>query len=97
MRKFALPVLMLLLASCMRNTGVDVNDQLKKAMLTHLYEGVNNDSSSIKYEVKDVIFFENKDSYDCEFTVHLISHKLDTTGIMQAIVMKDFKKVIRKS
>ena len=97
MRKIALPVIFLLLFSCVRNGAADVGELLKTAMQKHLYEGIHNDSSRVRYEVKDVAFFENPDSYDCEFTVHLISKKLDTTGIMQARVMKDFKKVIRKS
>ncbi len=97
MRKIALSVILLLLFSCVRNGGINVAELLKTAMQKHLYEGVHNDSSRVRYEVKDVAFFENPDSYDCEFTVHLISKQLDTTGIMQARVMKDFKKVIRKS
>jgi len=78
------------------NSPEDIRINLMKAMQTHLYKvQVNNDSSVVKYHVKDVIYFEDTAKYICEFTVNMKERKFDTTGIMKANVSKDFKTVTR--
>ena len=54
------------------------------------------DTSKVKFTVLDVLFFEDKSAYDCEFKVHLVSPGKDTTGIIAATISKDFERVNRK-
>ena len=76
----------------------EVETKLKKTMTEYLYKSVNNDSSKVKYRVLNVIFFEEKTLYRCEFDVKLSRpNGWDTTGKMTADIRKDFKKVVRKS
>jgi hypothetical protein len=74
----------------------EVQQHLKKAMAEFLYQSVNNDSSKVRFEVKDVIYFEEPEAYECEFNVRMIQSGKDTTGVMKATVTKDFAKVNRK-
>lgn len=74
----------------------EVQQHLAKAMTEFLYHSVNNDSSRVKFEVKEVVYFEEANSYDCEFRVHMVQAGKDTTGVMKASVSKDFAKVNRK-
>ncbi|MGI8950744.1 MAG: hypothetical protein ACR2FN_04065 [Chitinophagaceae bacterium] len=75
----------------------ETEKQLKKTMQTYLYKGINNDSSKAKYYVENVIYFEDTTFYDCEFTVKMTQNNHDTTGMMTAIISKDFATVKRKS
>ena len=74
----------------------EVENQLKKAMYRGLYQNINNDSSIVKYDVLSVRFFEDKEVYDCEFTVRLRKPGYDTTGTMAATITKDFQKMNRR-
>lgn len=65
------------------------------SMKTYLYNGINNDSSNIKYRVLDVNYFEDTDKFICEFKVNMKTKLFDTTGIMKANITKDFKTVDR--
>ena len=80
-----------------KRSGFEIQNDLKTAMQTYLYNGVNNDSSNVKYHVEKVDYFDDnyKNTYICEFTVHLKTKLFDTTGIMKAYISKDFKKVKR--
>ena len=80
-----------------KNPASEIQDDLKNAMQTYLYNGVNNDSSNIKYYVEKVNYYDDnyKKKYVCEFTVHLKTKLFDTTGVMKAYISKDFKKVDR--
>lgn len=65
-------------------------------MNTYLYEQVNNDSSKVKYQIEEVIYFAEKKEYICDFKVKMIvPGKTDTTGLMRAYISKDFKEVKR--
>lgn len=89
--------LLVLLASCQKKPKPsDIQQHLRKAMTGFLYHSVNNDSSKVRFEVKEVIYFEEADSYDCEFNVRMLQAGKDTTGVMKASVSKDFAKVSRK-
>ena len=76
-------------------TRAEIENDLKVAMQTYLYNAINNDSSNVKYKVLDVTYYEAPDKYLCEFQVHMVTKMLDTTGMMRADVSKDFKKVDR--
>jgi hypothetical protein len=65
-------------------------------MASFLKKSLNNDSAAVRFDVKDVSYFADASFYECEFTVSMISKKLDTTGIMRARVSKDFSTVTRK-
>lgn len=89
-------IFVLIIASCKaKDPNTEVRNDLKNTMQKFLYNSINNDSSNVKYQVKDVIYFEDKDKYICEFTVHLRAKLFDTTGIMKAFISKDFKTVKR--
>ena len=77
------------------STPGETEASLKTAMQTYLYNAVNNDWSNVKYRVVNVIYFEEKDKYICEFKVNMIAKMFDTTGTMKANISKDFKKVDR--
>ena len=65
-------------------------------MSVYLYKQVNNDSSKVKYQVKDVSYFAEKKLYTCDFKVRMIlPGRLDTTGTMRAYISKDFKEIKR--
>ena len=64
-------------------------------MQSFLYGAIDNDSTNVKYRVEDVIYYEDKDKYKCDFKVRMKGKLFDTTGIMKAYVSKDFKKVNR--
>ncbi|WP_153798832.1 hypothetical protein [Foetidibacter luteolus] len=89
----------ILLAACNRSAGNrdDVEKILKRTMQHYLYEKINFDSSKAKYDVQDVTFFEDNDFYECEFKVRMQSAGSDTTGYMNARVLKDMKTVMRRS
>ena len=98
MKTFQTVLFFMGLISCKHTmTQKDIENQLKKAMQTYLYESINNDSSHVKFRVQDVTFFEDNSNYRCEFHVLMNSgQSKDTTGLMGADISKDFKEVKRK-
>ncbi|MBV9987193.1 MAG: hypothetical protein JO301_05910 [Chitinophagaceae bacterium] len=76
-------------------TPADTEKRLKRAMSEFLYRAVGNDSSKVKFRVKDVAYFADKEFYECEFHVQMIQPGLDTTSLMQARIASDFSKVVR--
>ncbi len=94
---FVLSWILITLVSCEKKPKTaDVNEHLNKAMRKFLYGTVNNDSSKVKFDVQEVLFYEAANFYECEYKVHMVSPGKDTTGIMKARVSKDFTKVNRK-
>ncbi len=75
----------------------DIEKNLSGAMEKYLNSNPTSDFSKATFNVTDVIYFEEKTFYRCEFKIHLVSPKKDTTGVMTADVSKDFERVIRKS
>jgi len=74
----------------------ELQGELKKTMLNYLQHQESFDSSRMKFEVLDVIYFEDVKVYDCEFKVRLIQNGHDTTGMMTGTISKDFSVVHRK-
>jgi len=84
-------------AGCKRPiASVDTTQELKKTMAAFLREKVGPDSLKVKYDVKEVTYFEDTSYFECEFIVHMTTQSVDTTGVMRARVSKDFKTVTRK-
>ena len=102
MKKYGFYLLLLMLATlgCFKKEASRqyVENKLKQAMQNYLYQSVNNDSSTVRYRVETVDFFEAPEFYECEFTVHVFSPvaHYDTTGFMTARISKDFVTVKRK-
>jgi hypothetical protein len=94
-------LILLSVLSCERPGSADDKSRkearLMQAMQTKLYQSVNNDSSTTKYRVLSVTYYEDKTVYLCEFKVRLQNNHIDTTGIMTADISKDMKIVRRKS
>jgi hypothetical protein len=94
---FFLALVIFSLVSCQKKPKTEeVNEHLNKAMREFLYSTVNNDSSKVKFDVQEVLFYEAANFYECEYKVRVVSPGKDTTGIMKARVSKDFTKVNRK-
>jgi hypothetical protein len=94
---FVLVMVITTIVSCQKKPKTaDVNEHLNKAMREFLYTTVNNDSSKVKFDVQEVLFYEAPNFYECEYKVRVVSPGKDTTGIMKARVSKDFTKVNRK-
>ena len=89
-------LLSILFFACQQKTAkTDVDTQLRKSMSEFLYQSVHNDSSKVKFEIKELIFFGDKEFYECEFKVKMSHSGKDTTDIMKARIAKDFSKVVR--
>jgi hypothetical protein len=95
MKKISLLFFALILFACNRNLPPEeLRAKLKSTMTDFLYKRVNYDSSKVKYRVEDVIYYIDKDSYDCEFKVFMsVKGGKDTLGEMRARISKDFAKV----
>jgi len=98
MKYFAIAMALVAVIGCKRKlSGTDIENELKNAMRQHLYKAIKYDSAKTQFDVQTVTYFEDKNSFECEFKVRVTAHNYDTTGIMRATVSKDFSKVIRKS
>jgi hypothetical protein len=97
MKKISAILFIVLLGACNANLSpAEVEQKLKTAMNDYLYKSVNYDSSKVKYRVQDVIYFNDKDYYDCEFKVFMsVAGGKDSMGSMNARISKDFKTVLR--
>ena len=98
MINFLLVVSLLTGISCKRNLSpAEVKDNLEKAMTSRLIEEQGGDTTRRKFQMVDVNYFEEKDFYECEFTVRLFREGgKDTTGIIKGRVSKDFSKVTKR-
>lgn len=97
MKKYMIALLVLFAISCVKNPKKDeVISHLKKAMSEFLFEKANKDTSVVKFDVQEVLYFEDKNFYECEFNVKMKQNGKDTIGIMKARVSKDFSSVLRK-
>jgi hypothetical protein len=94
-----LPILLVAAMACKRQLSREETEkELKMAMYRSITTSPGFDSTKENVEVKTVTFYEDQKVYQCEFTVHM--HLLtghDTTGIMTAVITKDFSKVRRRS
>jgi hypothetical protein len=90
-----------LLFSCFKKTSrKEVEENLKTAMGLYLNHQPQIDSSRVKFNVLEVVYFEDKTDYICEFKVNMKEKHdtilKDTTGSMSANISKDFKTVSRR-
>ncbi len=97
MKKFFGILFIVSFAACNANLSPkEVEQKLKTAMNDYLYKSVNYDSSKVKYRVQNVVYFNDKDYYDCEFKVFMsVTGGKDSIGSMNARISKDFKTVLR--
>ena len=90
--------LLVFTGSCMKKRGrEDIERDLKTAMSRSLNSDPDIDTSVVKFTVLEVAYFEEKESYACEFKVKMKTNRIDTTGMMSANIAKDFRKVVRKN
>jgi hypothetical protein len=96
MKKITVFLLFIAITACNRNRQTDPREKLKAAMIESLYELADYDSSVYRYRIEEVIYYEDKNYYDCQFKLTIL-HKggKDTTGSVWAYVSKDFKEVKR--
>jgi hypothetical protein len=96
-KKISVLFFVMILFACNRNLSPEeLRAKLKFTMTDFLYKNVNYDSSKVKYHVEDVIYYIDKDYYDCEFKVFMsVKGGEDTLGGMRAKISKDFTKVLR--
>jgi len=75
-------------------SGAKLDNKLIETMQNYLDKESH---PGITFKVKDVTFFaEKKDRhYICNFHVNMHTPKLDTTGIMVAVIPNDFSNVKR--
>jgi hypothetical protein len=91
--------ILLLTIACKRNLSPQqTQDNLKQAWLSFLQHGPHFDSSKAKFEIVNLTYFEDSAFYVCEFKVRLKipSQGIDTLGIMNGTISKDFSDVHRK-
>lgn len=97
MKKLIICLFVIFAVGCVKKPKKDdVVSHLKKAMTEFLYVNSNKDTSVVKFDVNEVIYFEDKNFYECEFTVSMKQNGNFTNGIMRARVTKDFSTVTRK-
>ncbi len=91
---FSLVFLLALGAGCKEKQSSEarVEKKLKETMKDYLDQKPH---PGVVFTVKDVIFYANKNHYNCEFRVNMHTDKKDTTGTMVAIISNDFSKVER--
>jgi hypothetical protein len=97
-RKIAIGCIILFTIACRRKAAPDnVPAELKKAMLSYLEKQPNYDSTRVRFEVRDVYFYNDTALYRCQFKVRMIipSKGIDTIGMMTGTVSKDFSVVHR--
>jgi hypothetical protein len=86
--------------SCVKKTTrKETEESLKTAMDLYLNHQPKIDTSKVKFNVLEVIYFEDKSIYICNFKVHMKARNndqiIDTTGAMRARISKDFRTVSR--
>ncbi|HWB28315.1 MAG TPA: hypothetical protein VG738_22740 [Chitinophagaceae bacterium] len=99
MRKITAVLLLSIFFACKykpAETSAELRERLKKTMADFLYKNNHVDSGEVKYDVLDVVYYENPGDYVCEFKVHMHERNLDTTGMMSARISKDMTHVFRR-
>ena len=97
--RIAIGCIFILALSCARKIPpVNVPEKLKVVWLSYLKRQPNYDSTRVRFEVKEVYFFADTASYICQFKVRMQvpSRNVDTVGMMDGTVSKDFTIVHRK-
>jgi len=94
-------IILLLIAGCFLTVACarklsrkELKERLEKTMADHLQQRQPSNSSHPRFDVLDVVWFEETEYYRCEFTVKMtLPEGKDTTGVMRQKVYKDFSKV----
>jgi|SRR4030095_1610600 hypothetical protein len=75
-------------------SGEKLENKLIETMQEHLDK---NAKQGVSYKVQDVAFYPDKGTkqYICTFHVDMHAPKIDTTGVMSAIIPNDFSRVAR--
>lgn len=101
MKIFIAALLAIILLSCQRRLKINVKDELKATMENFLNTSADK-YPNILFKVDSVSYYEERNDYICEFHVRMTSiindsthSKVDTTGIMRAMIDKRFSKVKR--
>ena len=99
LRQIAIGCILIFILSCARKVPpVNVPAELKTAWLSYLKRQPNVDTTRVRFEVKDVYFFADTAAYICQFKVRMQvpARNIDTVGMMDGTVSKDFTIVHRK-
>jgi hypothetical protein len=83
------------MTACKRRMTTDqVKENLEKTMTDFLENRRPQGAPPLKFQVLDVIYYEDVNQYDCEFKIKLYRPDgTDTTGMVKGKVSKDFSKV----
>jgi hypothetical protein len=75
-------------------SGTELDKKLIETMSDYLHKTLE---PGVKFEIKDVIYYPevNSKMYDCQFHVNMHYKDKDTTGIVEATITNDFKKISR--
>jgi len=95
---FILIFLSCLIIGCKQKilSGAKLENKLIETMQDYLDKEPH--PGNVVFKVKNVSFYPEKEKkyYICQFNVDMHTDKVDTTGIMTAIIPNDFSKVERK-
>jgi hypothetical protein len=101
--RIAIGCILLLTIACKKKfSSQQTQDNLKQAWLTFLKNGPHTDTTRVKFQIIDVVYFQDStvDSayYICEFKVRMKipSRRIDTVGTMNGTISKDFSIIHRK-
>jgi hypothetical protein len=97
--QIAIGCILICTLGCIRKVpATSVPEALKTAWLSYLVHQPNYDSTHVRFEVKDVYFFADTGAYICQFKVRMLvpAKHIDTVGMMDGTVSKDFATVHRK-
>ncbi|HCL84140.1 MAG TPA: hypothetical protein DIC22_09205 [Chitinophagaceae bacterium] len=103
-KKFRLVLIVLFIGSglfsCVKRQGKkELEDNLKAAMGVYLNHRPGIDTSRVQFTVLEVVYYDDKKDYICDFKVHMKEKTpdqiKDTTGTMRARISRDFKDVTR--
>jgi uncharacterized protein YpmS len=84
--------------ACVRKISTtELEANLKAAMARSLNTDPDIDSTKVKFTVLEVSYYEEKNTYACEFKVNMKTPNVDTTGMMSANISKNFVKILRKN
>ena len=91
----------MVLFSCVKkDSKKQTEENLKTAFDLFLNHNPKIDTSRVKFKTLEVAYFEANMGYICEFKVNMRERRdtaiIDTVGMMNANVSKDFKDVTRR-
>jgi hypothetical protein len=101
--RIAIGCILLITVACKKKfSPQQTQDNLDKAWLTFLKNGPHTDTTRVKFQIIEVAYFQDSTVdtayYLCQFKVRMIipSQGIDTVGIMNGTISKDFSIIHRK-